>query len=256
MKKTLCSLSALGSLLVLSGLLTVQAEESSSNETKLGWSTSAELGAITTSGNTKGTSITGKIDSKQELEQWSNDYTFSAFFKRDETEADDGQTIVETSAEKYAASAKGGYKLNKDTARLFVFGSHVDDRFGAYTEYTTLAIGYGDELFKTDTMSLEGEVGPGYYRGKTDLEETENGMIVRGAATYRWQISESARFKQTVSLEYGEDNRRSIAESSLTAKINGRMQMKAAFLVQNDSKVPVGKKKTDTQTSLTFVYSF
>jgi putative salt-induced outer membrane protein len=256
MKKTLCSLSALGSLLVLSGLLTVQAEESPSSETKLGWSTSAELGAITTSGNTKGTSITGKIDSKQELESWSNDYTFSAFFKRDETEADDGQTLVETSAEKYAASAKGGYKLNKDTARLFVYGSHVDDRFGAYTEYTTVAVGYGDELFKNDSMSLEGEIGPGYYRGKTDLEETENGFIVRSAATYRWQISESARFKQTVSLEYGEDNRRSVAESSLTSKINGRMQMKAAFLVQNDSKVPVGKKKTDTQTSLTFVYSF
>ncbi|RVT46743.1 DUF481 domain-containing protein [Rheinheimera sediminis] len=256
MKKTLCSLSALSSLFVLSGLLTVQAEESSSNTAKLGWSTTAELGAITTSGNTKGTSITGKVDAKQELEHWSNDYTFSAFFKRDETETNDGQTLVETSAEKYAASAKGGYKLDKESARLFVYGLHVSDRFGAYTEYTTVAIGYGDELFKTETMSLEGEVGPGYYRGETDLEETENGVIVRGAATYRWQISESARFKQTVSLEYGEDNRRSIAESSLTAKINGRMQMKAAFLVQNDSNVPVGKKKTDTQTSLTFVYSF
>lgn len=256
MKKTIFSLSALGSLMAMSSLLTVQAEENQPSDVKMGWSTSAELGAITTSGNTKGTSVTGKIDSKQELENWSNDYTFSAFFKRDETEADDGQTIVETSAEKYAASAKGGYKLNKDTARLFVFGSHVDDRFGAYTEYTTVAIGYGDELFKNDSMSLEGEIGPGYYRGKTDLEETENGMIVRSAATYRWQISESARFKQTVSLEYGEDNKRSVAESSLTAKINGRMQMKAAFLVQNDSKVPVGKKKTDTQTSLTFVYSF
>jgi len=256
MKNTLFSLSALGSLLALSGLMTVQAEESSSNAIKLGWSTSAELGAITTSGNTKGTSITGKIDSKQELEQWSNDYTFSAFFKRDETEANDGQTIVETSAEKYAASAKGGYRLNKDTAKLFVYGSHIDDRFGAYTEYTTVAVGYGDELFKTDSMSLEGEIGPGYYRGQTDIGEKENGMIVRSAATYRWQISESARFKQMISLEYGEDNKRSVAESSLTSKINGRMQMKAAFLVQNDSKVPVGKKKTDTQTSLTFVYSF
>ena len=34
------------------------------------------------------------------------------------------------------------------------------------------------------------------------------------------------------------------------------MQMKAAFLVQNDSDVPVDKKRTDTQTSLTLVYSF
>ena len=146
--------------------------------------------------------------------------------------------------------------MNKDTARLFVFGSHVDDRFGAYTEYTTLAIGYGDELFKTDTMSLEGEIGPGYYRGKTDLEETENGMIVRGAAAFNWTISESASFAQTLSVEYGEDNTRTIAETSLLAKINGSLQMKAAFLVQNDSDVPELKKSTDTQTSLTLVYSF
>lgn len=247
---------ALAGLLMASSLCFVQANETAPEPVKLGWSTSAELGAITTSGNTKGTSITGKIDSKQELEQWSNDYTFSAFFKRDETTADEGQTIVETSAEKYAASAKGGYRLDKDSAKLFVYGSHIDDRFGAYTEYTTLAVGYGDELFITESMSLEAEIGPGYYRGKTDLEQTENGMIVRSAATYRWQISESARFKQTASLEYGEDNKRSVAESSLTAKINGRMQMKAAFLVHNDSHVPLGKKKTDTQTSLTFVYSF
>lgn len=253
MKKTL---SVLASLLALSSLMPLYAEENLSNDIKLGWSTSAELGAITTSGNTKGTSITGKIDAKQELEQWSNDYTFSAFFKRDETTADDGQTLVETSAERYAVSAKGGYRLDKDSAKLFVYGSHIDDRFGAYTEYSTLAVGYGDELFNTETMSLEGEIGPGYYRGETDLAEQENGLLVRSAATFRWEISESARFKQTLSLEYGEDNKRTIAESSLTAKINGRMQMKAAFLVQNDSKVPVDKKKTDTQTSLTFVYSF
>jgi putative salt-induced outer membrane protein YdiY len=32
--------------------------------------------------------------------------------------------------------------------------------------------------------------------------------------------------------------------------------MKAAFIVQNDSDVPGDKKATDTQTSLTLVYSF
>ena len=81
-------------------------------------------------------------------------------------------------------------------------------------------------------------------------------MIVRGAAAFNWTISESASFAQTLSVEYGEDNTRSIAETSLLAKVNGSLQMKAAFLVQNDSDVPVGKKSTDTQTSLTLVYSF
>jgi putative salt-induced outer membrane protein YdiY len=34
------------------------------------------------------------------------------------------------------------------------------------------------------------------------------------------------------------------------------MQMKAAFVARNDTNVPAGKKYTDTQTSLTLVYSF
>ena len=53
-------------------------------ETPKVWTTQAELGAIMTSGNTKGTSVTGKIDSKQELTQWNNEYSLGGYFKEDE----------------------------------------------------------------------------------------------------------------------------------------------------------------------------
>ena len=216
------------------------------------WTTSAELGAITTSGNTVGTSVTGKIDAKQELQQWSNQYIFSAFFKEDEN--DDG--VTERSAERYMISGKAAYKLDDEFDKLFVFGSYTDDKFGAYLKYTTVAVGYGTRLYNVEDKSLDVEIGPGYFSGERSTGETENGMIVRGAAAFNWTISESASFAQTLSVEYGEDNTRTIAETSLLAKINGSLQMKAAFLVQNDSDVPVDKKKTDTQTSLTLVYSF
>jgi len=220
------------------------------------WTTSAELGAITTSGNTVGTSITGKIDAKQELQQWSNQYIFSAFFKEDEKTDDNGDKLTERSAERYLISAKAAYKLDEEFDKLFVFGSYTDDKFGAYLKYTTVAVGYGTRLYNAEDKFLDVEIGPGYFSGERSTGETENGMIVRGAAAFNWTISESASFAQTLSVEYGEDNTRSIAETSLLAKVNGSLQMKAAFLVQNDSDVPVGKKSTDTQTSLTLVYSF
>jgi putative salt-induced outer membrane protein YdiY len=47
-----------------------------------------------------------------------------------------------------------------------------------------------------------------------------------------------------------------VAETALSTKINGTMQMKAAFSARSDTKVPEDKKNTDTQTSLTLVYSF
>lgn len=220
------------------------------------WTTSAELGAITTSGNTVGTSITGKIDAKQELQQWSNQYIFSAFFKEDEKENDNGDKVTERSAERYLISGKAAYKLDNEFDKLFVFGSYTDDKFGAYLKYTTVAVGYGTRIYNAEDKSLDVEIGPGYFSGERSTGETENGMIIRGAAAFNWTISESASFGQTLSVEYGDDNTRTIAETSLLAKINGSLQMKAAFLIQNDSDVPADKKKTDTQTSLTLVYSF
>jgi len=220
------------------------------------WNTSAELGAITTTGNTAGTSITGKIDAKQELEQWSNQYILSAFFKEDEKTDADGNRERERSAERYFVSAKGAYKLSEEFDNLFMLGSYTDDKFGAYTQYTTLAAGYGTRLLNLENKALDVEVGPGYYTAKRSTNETENGLFARGAASFKWTISESAIFTQTLSVEFSDDNTRTIAESALSARINGAMQMKAAFLVQNDSDVPVDKKTTDTQTSLTLVYSF
>lgn len=244
------------SILALAMLTSVSAQANDAGPSGKVWTTSAELGAITTSGNTVGTSVTGKIDAKQELQQWSNQYIFSAFFKQDEKTDADGNKFTEKSAERYLVSAKTAYKLENEFDKLFAFASYTDDEFGAYTEYTTLAVGYGTRWYNTEDKSLDVEIGPGYFSGKRSSGETENGLIVRGAAAFNWTISESASFSQTLSVEYGNDNTRSIAETALLAKINGSLQMKAAFLVQNDSDVTAGKKSTDTQTSLTLVYSF
>lgn len=239
---------------VVAASMQVQADDTAASGKV--WTTSAELGAITTSGNTVGTSITGKIDAKQELEHWSNQYIFSAFFKEDEKTDDEGNKFNERSAERYLISAKTAYKLEQEFDKLFAFASHTDDEFGAYTEYTTLAVGYGTRLYNAEDKSLDVEIGPGYFSGKRSTGESESGLIARGAAAFTWTVSESASFAQTLSVEYGDDNTRTIAETSLLAKVNGSLQMKAAFLLQNDSDVPVGKKSTDTQTSLTLVYSF
>jgi putative salt-induced outer membrane protein YdiY len=232
--------------------LSVQAAE----QPKLGWNTSAELGAITTSGNTKGTSVSGKIDAKQELAQWSNEYVVSAFFKEDEKNDSNGNRFSEKSAERYFASGKAGYKLDTDHAKLFVFGSHTEDDFGAYTQYSIISAGYGDRLYQGEGISIDAEIGPGYYTGKTAGDLTEKGALVRTAGSLDWVISDSATFRQLLSLEASSDNKRTQSETSVSARINGSMQMKAAFTVQHDSEVPVNKKNTDTQTSLTLVYSF
>ncbi|WP_307730253.1 DUF481 domain-containing protein [Massilia endophytica] len=222
--------------------------------TELGtWNTSAELGAITTSGNTAGTSVTGKIDARQELEEWSNEYILSGFFKEDENKSN-GQTV--RSAERFEASAKAAYKLIGTDKQLYVIGSHVDDRFGVFSRYSSLSVGHGKRFSYSPEKTLDVELGPGYFSGKRPTGETENGMTVRGAAALRWRLSPSALFSQRVVMERGTSNLHSVAETALSTKINGTMQMKAAFSARNDTNVPANKENTDTQTSLTLVYSF
>jgi putative salt-induced outer membrane protein len=221
-----------------------------------GWFTSAELGAISTSGNTTGTSVSGKIDARQELPHWSNEYVLSGFFKQDEVMDEEGNRHRQTSAERYAMSAKTALKLLGEGKRAFALATHVNDKFGAYTRYTTFAIGHGSQWYNTDHKTLDVEIGPGYFNGKREDGESESGVTVRGAARFRWEMSESALFAQTVSVERGTSNMRSVAETSLSTRINSTMQMKAAFSARNDTNVPPEKKNTDTQTSLTLVYSF
>ncbi len=180
----------------------------------------------------------------------------SAYFKEDEQKDSSGVTRNKKSAERYFVSGKGGYKLDQDNATLFVFGSYTDDAFGAYSKYSLVSLGYGDRLYQDDNKTLDAEIGPGYFSGRTSDDRTENGLMLRSAANFNWAFSDTASFKQTLSVEVGSDNTRTAAESSISAKLNGKMQMKAAFLVQNDSDVPLGKKKTDTQTALTLVYAF
>lgn len=221
-----------------------------------GWSTSAELGAISTSGNTVGTSVTGKIDSKQELPDWSNEYILAGYFKDEQVTNADGEKVRERSAQRYSLSAKAAYKLMQDRDRLFALATHVDDRFGAYLRYSTIGVGYGTQIYQSETKTLDVEIGPGYFRGARSTGETENGMTVRGAADFKWRLSESALFSQTLTVERGTSNTHSQAETALRTKINNTMQLKAAFSVRNDTSVPADKKNTDTQTSVTLVYSF
>ena len=224
-----------------------------------GWHTSAELGAISVSGNTAGTSITGKIDARQEIDRWNNQYVASGFFKEDVQRRSDGSTTTVRTARRIALSSKFGYRLNDDNERddrAYLLATHVEDKFGAYTEYSTLGVGRSARWLQTLDKTLDLELGPGYFSGVRPNGDSESGVTVRGAAALKWQLSPSALFSNTVSVERGTSNVHSSAEAALSTKINGTMQMKAAFVARNDSNVPEFKKNTDTQTSVTLVYSF
>ena len=230
------------------------------------WDVTSEVGAIVTSGNTSTTTLKGGIKAKQHLENWHNEYKFDGIYKEDEIENDAGEREKERTNEKYSISAQGNYKLNEDHSHLFVYGSYDSDYFGAYRNEAVLSIGYGLRLLNRDNMYLNAEIGPGIKRFEEQKKFDENGVrlpietkneeIGVAKLEYSWQISENARFTQLVAMEYGDTNTKTVSESALLTKINGSLQMKFAYNITHNSDVGEEKENTDTETSLTLVYSF
>jgi putative salt-induced outer membrane protein YdiY len=200
------------------------------------------------------------------LEKWENQYVFNSLFKEDEVEQDDETTRKEKTAEKYFGSAKFAYLIGVEKSYLFGFGSHTDDKFGAYRTYSTIALGYGDWLYSSSTLNWFVEAGPGYFEGEKvigsdddtipDSITDESGAMLRAATALEWKITSNAEFKQIISVESGSDNTRTQSETSLATSINGSMKMKVGFAIANDSDVAPGKEKTDTTTFVNLVYSF
>lgn len=230
------------------------------------WDVEVDIGAIATSGNTETTSLQFKVDAKQNLEKWENQYIFNSLFKEDEVTQDDGTSSKEKTAEKYFGSAKFAYLLGVEEAYLYGFGSYTDDQFGAYRTYTTVSFGYGNWLYFSPTLNWFVEGGPGYFMGEKVIEgdgdtipdtiSDEDGAILRVATAVQWQITSTAEFKQMISVEAGADNTRTQSETSLATSISDRMKMKVGFSLANDTDVAPGKEKTDTTTFVNLVYSF
>lgn len=244
----------------LMGSAAVVAEENT--EETPPWEVSAEVGAINTTGNTETTSFNGKIDATQNLTHWKNQYVVSALYKEDMVEDDDGVENKESTAEKYFASAKAAYLLTGDHGNLYGFSSFTLDEFGAYRKYTVLSFGYGNRLIDREKLTLDYEVGPGYYWGdKVEDEDLniishEEGFMVRGGMDLKWTINENATFTQKFTAEAGDDNSRYQSDTALSTKINGSLQMKVGYNVSHDTVVADDKENTDTTTYINLVYSF
>ncbi len=214
-----------------------------------------ELGFLMTSGNSETESVNGRFGLYYESDRWRHQGQLEAMYSAEEKESDTGESEMVTSTEKYLVSAKSGYKFTENDY-AFLTGSYEDDRFSGYEYQTSVSAGYGRRLFKTERMLMEIEAGPGYRYNRLNSEETEKEAILRAYALFRTQLGEKSDFKQELSVKSGSDQTVTKSVSAIQARIVGALSMKTAFILEHTSTVPEDTEKTDTETSLTLVYSF
>ncbi len=241
-------------------------EESSS------FTVSAELGMLFKTGNTKSGDIKAGLNVKHEEGQWLNLLTFNALAKKLETEnLETGKDEFESTDNKWDILGQSNYSLEEGGKNyLYASAYYEQDKFSGFAYQTSASFGWGRHWWETETSSFFADVGPGIKydvireipatEGAQAIAETsETAAILQAQALYTRQINDFVEFKQYfVAKQAFESDKNSVykSETSLTTKLIESLQFKFAFRVDYDTEVEEGFEKTNTETSVTLVYSF
>ena len=247
------------------------AEEATTEEASA-FTISAELGMLFKTGNTKSGDIKAALNIKHEEGQWLNLLAFNALAKKLEEEDEvTGKDSFESTDNKWDILGQTNYSL-EEGGKNYIYGNayYEQDKFSGFSYQTSASVGWGRHWWETETSSFFADVGPGV---KYDVirridatpttpaiaETTETAAIIQAQALYTRQINEFVEFKQYfVAKQAFESDKNSVykSETSLTTKLIDSLQFKFAFRVDYDTEVEEGFENTNTETSVTLVYSF
>jgi len=210
------------------------------------WQPSAELGAVSTSGNSDTTSVNGRFGLKGEDGDWTHDYHAAALWS---------EQSGEQTANRFEIGAKAGRKLGE---RTYLGGAarYEDDDFAAYDYQATMALNYGAWLLREDGRSFQLEGGPGLRRARVaDTGDVESSALMRGFADYQHQLTDSTKFFNTLLVEASGDNTFAQNDIGIAVSINRSLALKAAFQARHNTEVAAGTERTDTLASVNIVWS-
>ena len=213
---------------------------------ELGYEASIAFGYVGTSGNTDTDTYNTEVLFTLNTERLVHNLKFQALGSQENSQA---------KAERYFLQDKSDFNLDEDQY-LYVKGSYTDDRFSGFDYQATVSGGYGRHRIMNDRFELQGFGGLGYRENDIIGAGTEGEGIITLGEDFKWAISDNAELVQSFNTEIGETRTVSIFELGLETNIIGDITTKIAFQARNNSDVPVGRKKTDTLTSVSLVYSF
>ncbi|HET8882966.1 MAG TPA: DUF481 domain-containing protein [Solimonas sp.] len=212
------------------------------------WSGDVAVGYLATTGNSKTSSLNGKFSLVYAQERWKNTLSAAAI----NTYADN-----ESSAESYTANEQLDYNF---TPRDYAFGAVEwnKDLFAAIRERTSETAGYGRHVLIGPTHFLDLEVGVGARQQQTsDIpRERESEFIERGAAKYRWAITQTTSFTESLKVESGHSNTYTESITALKLQIVGSLFANLSYTIKNNTQSAPDTKKTDTEAAVTVSYEF
>ncbi|NKF23912.1 DUF481 domain-containing protein [Solimonas marina] len=212
------------------------------------WSGDISVGYLATTGNSDTSSLNSKFSLVYAQSKWKNTLAASAV----NTYADHV-----SSAENYQAADQLEYNFS---TRDYAFASvdWLKDRFASIREQTSETTGYGRHILIGPRHFLDGEVGIGARQQETndDPRQHDDDFIGRGALKYRWAITDTTSFSQSLKVETGASNTYTESITALKLQIVGNLFTNLSYTVRNNSKAADDTEKTDTEAAVTVSYQF
>jgi putative salt-induced outer membrane protein len=205
------------------------------------------VGYLATSGNTNSTNANATFALLYTLERWVHDFDATAV---------SASTEDVTTAEAYSAKYEGRRSFGDGKRYLFASLDWQRDRFSAYDEQVSEAVGYGRTLLSRGRQAMHGEIGVGARQSRLiDLTE-ESEAILHTALDYEFTMSETTAFKQDFVVESGSSNTTFESISALRARLIGKVGLVLSYRVKANSDVPPGVVASDRFTSIALEYAF
>ncbi len=208
---------------------------------------SVALGYVGTSGNTDVTTVNTEFLLTYFDEKWTHNFEYSSLAS---SENNAGR------AERYFIGNKSDYALMDEDKYLYVQASYTDDRFSGFAYQAIVSAGYGQYIVEGNGKELQGFLGIGYRENDSKITGSEGETVLTLGEEYDWMISETSALTQSIAFDIGDKRTITTFEIGLESNIIDRISTKIAFQYRNNSDVPLGIDKNDTQTSISLVYTF
>ncbi len=226
-------------------LLTLSISYVHAEEAPPQWTGEAELGVVSTSGNTDTKTLNTKLKLRHERGRFTHDG--SAYFLYS---SDTGRTT----AQRLVLTVKDTYHL-REVDYLFVSLRYEDDLFSGYEYRFIETVGYGRHFFH-NSLTIAVEAGPGGRHSKFMDGTVTDEFLFRVSGNLVWRLTESTSLTEDLSTETGYSGTVIESTTALKSRIIGNLAMKTSVEVRYNTEVPQGVKKMDITTSVTLVYTF
>ncbi len=220
-------------------------------ELKTGLNGSGELGFADTTGNTQSTSLFGALKLNYLQESYELKSKFETSYKSENGTETEERYLADLQANRF-------YDTNR-TFYSFIGLRFEKDHFSGIELDSTLSLGLGKELYKTQQTKFTGEVGVAqqhieYTKAYGNSSDSQLAGRVKLDLTHK--INDQVVFLQDVVYVAGNEQKTLESNTGFKVKVADNMNLKASYKYRHNDSPAKGAKKTDTQTLLTLIYDF